>query len=111
MKAKCPKCGIEGFLEIRGRSYRVKYYIGYIDNKRKYNIHTLTSNEIVGINGNQLLGINRTHSTFKSENKRGCRLVWSRLLASGVRDPGSNPGSPTKSPMITMLSYKDQIHC
>ncbi len=25
----------------------------------------------------------------------GCRLAWSRLLASGARDPGSNPGSPT----------------
>ena len=26
---------------------------------------------------------------------RGCRLVWSRLVASGAIDPGSNPGSPT----------------
>ena len=25
----------------------------------------------------------------------GCRLVWSRLVASGAIDPGSNPGSPT----------------
>ena len=25
----------------------------------------------------------------------GCRLVWSRLIASGAIDPGSNPGSPT----------------
>src|SRR5512136_1348339 len=25
---------------------------------------------------------------------RGCRLVWSRLVASGAIDPGSNPGSP-----------------
>jgi hypothetical protein len=27
----------------------------------------------------------------------GCRLVWSRLVASGAIDPGSNPGSPTSS--------------
>ena len=26
--------------------------------------------------------------------RRGCRLVWSRLVASGAIDPGSNPGSP-----------------
>ena len=29
-----------------------------------------------------------------STAQRGCRLVWSRLVASGVIDPGSNPGSP-----------------
>jgi hypothetical protein len=27
----------------------------------------------------------------------GRRLVWSRLVASGAIDPGSNPGGPTKS--------------
>ena len=37
---------------------------------------------------------------FNIENKgevRGCRLAWSRLGVLGSLDPGSNPGSPTKS--------------
>ena len=28
----------------------------------------------------------------------GCRLAWSRLVASGAIDPGSNPGGPTTFP-------------
>ena len=28
---------------------------------------------------------------------RGCRLAWSRLVASGAIDAGSNPASPTKT--------------
>ncbi len=30
----------------------------------------------------------------KLPRKRGCRLVWSRLVDLGSIDPGSNPGSP-----------------
>jgi hypothetical protein len=37
-----------------------------------------------------------THKSRIAETQiaRGCRLVWSRLVASGAIDPGSNPGSP-----------------
>jgi hypothetical protein len=59
MKAKCPTCGIEGFVEQRGNSYRIKHYAGYNGNQRKYVIHTLSKDfiNILGINGNQNLGI------------------------------------------------------
>jgi hypothetical protein len=33
--------------------------------------------------------------------KRGCRLVWSRLVDLGSIDPGSNPGSPISNFIMT----------
>jgi hypothetical protein len=39
--------------------------------------------------------LNNLKTSSNPQNTRGCRLAWSRLLASGARDPGSNPGSPT----------------
>ena len=95
MKVLCPQCNTHGFLEQRGTSSRIKHYMGFIDGKRKYAIHPLTKTEAMGINGNQLVGIKTFKTSSKSENKRGCRLAWSRLLASGARDHGPNPGSPT----------------
>jgi len=41
MKAKCPVCGIEGFLEKRRNSYRVKHYQGLKDGKRIYINHRI----------------------------------------------------------------------
>ena len=35
----------------------------------------------------------------------GCRLVWSRLVASGAIDPGSNPGSPIFSPELAAFAW------
>jgi hypothetical protein len=95
MKTLCPQCSTQGFLEERGNSNRIKHYMGFIEGKRKYAIPPLTKAEAIGITGNQSVGINTLKMSSKSENKRGCRLVWSRLLASGARDPGPNPGSPT----------------
>ena len=37
-------------------------------------------------------------------SKWGCRLVWSRLGASGALDPGSNPGSPTIFWLATLIT-------
>jgi hypothetical protein len=42
MKIKCI-CGIEGFLEKRGNSYRVKHYVGKVGKKRKYKTCKLTA--------------------------------------------------------------------
>jgi hypothetical protein len=100
LKVKCPVCGVEGFMEQRGNSYRIKHYIGYNGNQRKYLMHTADKEclDTVGINaenGNQYMGINLKDSSLDSESKRGCRLVWSRLGDLGSLDPGSNPGSPT----------------
>ena len=43
------------------------------------------------------MGINKSDNSFFNENKRGCRLAWSRLVDLGSIDSGSNPGSPTTS--------------
>jgi hypothetical protein len=70
LKVKCPTCGIQGFIEKRGNSYRVKHYIGYDGNQRKYLIHKLNEDYInsMGINGNQNMGINNLSFAFNPEN-------------------------------------------
>ena len=99
------------------------HYIGFIDGKRKYRTHSLSREQMKLLqstgnqkvindktmidslrNGNQSMVINKSKATSKSGNKWGCRLVWSRLLASDARDPGSNPGSPT---MIVLRVLQD----
>jgi len=39
MKAKCPICGVEGFLQERGKNVRIQHYIGFKDGKRVYVYH------------------------------------------------------------------------
>ncbi len=70
MKAKCPTCGIQGFIEQRGNSYRIKHYLGYHGNQRKYLIHTIGKDcmDNLGINGNQKMGINNSCLIFNPEN-------------------------------------------
>ena len=105
MKVKCPICGIEGFLEKRGNSYRIKHYKGYVNGKRKYVVHSIKKEQLQLIPkiGNQSMGIKTLNLASEVENLRGCRLAWSRLRDSGSRDPGSNPGSPT---ILSYLSEK-----
>ncbi len=57
MKTECPVCHREGFAEKRGSNVRIKHYVGYENGKRIYCYHRIP--EILGINGNQSLGINR----------------------------------------------------
>jgi hypothetical protein len=38
--------------------------------------------------------------------KRGCRLAWSRLVASGVTDESSNLSSPTTELFIPFVTEK-----
>jgi hypothetical protein len=40
--------------------------------------------------------------------KRGCRLAWSRLVASGAIDAGSNPASPTN--FLLVLKENKMVH-
>ncbi len=117
----CIKCGKKGSLLIkqtktRGRTYRYWYvehwdgikrswcYIGRDKNLTEeyrkaveseiYNkIDTTTS--YLQTDTQSIHRSNNLKTSSKSKKMRGCRLAWSRLLASGARDPGSNPGSPT----------------
>ena len=85
MKIKCPICGIEGFLEKRGNSYRVKHYKGYVDGKRIYVIHSL-SKEHIAVLGIKGLDGNQWESNFgnkKPQNKA--------LLVRGVGFEPTNP--------------------
>ena len=41
MKALCPVCNVEGFLEQRGSNSRIKHYLGFENGKRKYMYHSL----------------------------------------------------------------------
>jgi len=115
MKALCPICNTWGYLEKRKNSYRIKHYQTYRNGRRIYINHRIPpsliskikiatnsnhsdNNLSMGINfknGNQSMGIKTLNSGFNQEKLRGRRLAWSRLRASGVRDPGSNPGDPT----------------
>jgi hypothetical protein len=47
------------------------------------------------------LSFSATQFQDKRQNTRGCRLVWSRLVDLGSIDPGSNPGSPTISILVS----------
>ena len=114
MKVKCPICGIEGFLEKRGNSYRIKHYKGYVNGKRKYVVHSIKKEQLQLIPkiGNQYMGIKTLILTSEVENLRGCRLAWSRLRDLGSRDPGSNPGSPTiHKPINYLVVFKLKWHC
>jgi hypothetical protein len=42
MKAKCPVCGIEGFVEKRGSSVRILHYNGFMNGRRVYEKHSIT---------------------------------------------------------------------
>jgi len=73
MKVKCPVCGIEGCLEQRGSNYRIKHYVGYSGNQRKYVIHSVGKDLVhnLGINGNQSLGINEPDLGLNCRNVVG----------------------------------------
>jgi hypothetical protein len=47
-----------------------------------------------GLDAEQPMRINKSDNSLFYENRRGCRLAWSRLVDLGSIDPGSNPGSP-----------------
>ena len=102
MKVKCPICGIEGFLQQRGNSYRIQHYRGYVNGKRIYEYHNATRAYLeqilkLEVNGSKSLEVKLLKNDAISREARGCRLVWSRLGDLGSLDPGSNPGSPTSS--------------
>jgi len=55
MKVKCPQCGIEGYLQVRGKSARVGHYKGYNGKTRIIEWHKADYNTINSMvnNGNQ----------------------------------------------------------
>ena len=47
MKALCPVCNVEGFMERRGSNARIKHYVGFEDGKRKYQYHTFPLEKLI----------------------------------------------------------------
>jgi len=41
LKARCPDCGIGGFLQVRGRNVMIQHYAGFRDGKRIYTYHKI----------------------------------------------------------------------
>jgi hypothetical protein len=86
--ARCWR-GVEGFLEQRDNNHRIKLYIGYDGNQRKYLFHEVKREFIhtVGINGNQSLGINKPESSS----------FWCEGWDSNPRRP--SPEIPIRGPL------------
>ena len=61
MKVKCPICGIQGYLEKHSRGYRIRHYVGFKENKRIYQYHYITQEQLttLGISGYKQMGINK----------------------------------------------------
>jgi hypothetical protein len=72
VKVYCPVCGVQGFLEVRGKSRRVIHYRGMVSGKRICKRHS-----IKGINGNQLMGINKPEMSILNQNKFAPIAQWS----------------------------------
>jgi len=58
MKVECPICGIGGFLQKRGNSYRIQHYKGYVDGKRIYEYHRIPTYQMEVI-GSKNLEVNK----------------------------------------------------
>ena len=129
MRVKCVKCGRIGNLTTKktkshGTTYEYYYVQHYIKSTGKiewcylgrYDSLPLEYKEAIHNNTQHYTqndrNLNNFESTFISENTeemlRGRRLAWSRLRASGVRDPGSNPGDPTNQE-IKNLTHPESI--
>ncbi len=103
MKIECPVCGVEGYLQQRGNSFRVGHYRGYNSKTgtRIVGWHKITREQLLVVyqrNGNQNMVIKNFKTTLKSQNpsrkENVCPGSIVRSSIGGCRppDPGSNPG-------------------
>jgi hypothetical protein len=94
LKIRC-KCGSEGFLEIRGKSFRVKHYAGKIGNKRKYKTCRLTALEAqaLGVDGNHVLTKAPNFAIFcqNSSNFGSPRLAVNQSVIGSSPIGGAKP--------------------
>ena len=107
MKVRC-WCGIEGFIEKRGDSFRIKHYQGYVNNQRIYKVHSVSreqldslginkqfSVDLMGINGNQSMGIKDLKSVSVNQNTGAGSLARLGHLLDVQKVAGSSPVRPT----------------
>ena len=100
VKVVCPICGVQGYLEKRGNSYRVKHYIGYHNGKRKYQSHYIPPqlySSLVGINGNQSMGIKTLKIVPNQLNNWAGSSAWNERPTCTREVAGSNPARSTNA--------------
>jgi len=74
MKTVCPTCNVEGFLEVRGNSKRIKHYVGVKDGIRKYDCHKVSPK--LGVEGSNP----SSSATVPSTNKLNLSVCTSTNL-------------------------------
>ncbi len=82
---------LDGFLEIRGKSARIKHYEGYKDGKRLYYVRKVPSHllhSLIPIDSQITLGIKTLKLKSISKNTGARGLVRIRTLACGAGNPG-----------------------
>ena len=79
MKALCPVCNIEGFLQVRGSNAMIQHYVGFKDGKRIYQYHKVDA---------QALQVNASKPLQVKTVDLSCET------AKGVRRVGFEPTNP-----------------
>jgi hypothetical protein len=70
MKFRCPECGIEGFIQVRGRNVMIQHYVGFRDGKRIYTYHKIPFEMLEGlqVNASKNMQVNEPESVYNCEN-------------------------------------------
>ena len=88
-----------GYLQKRGNSYRIRHYVGFIDNKRVYQYHPVDSSyikSIMDINGHKSMDINMLKLSLNLETSRAGSLARIGHEPPKLGVVGSNPTPPAK---------------
>ena len=86
MKVKCPICGIEGHLQVRGNSARVGHYQGYSGRTRIVKWHRVDKDTLSHL-------VNSGNQTMENGNKNVV-IKKANLGSKMVRGVGFEPTNP-----------------
>ena len=61
MKILCPVCGVEGFVQVRGRNVMIQHYQGFSGGKRSYLYHKVLYEEYerLQVNASKRMQVNQ----------------------------------------------------
>ena len=100
MKVRCPKCGVEGFLQKRNNSCRVQHYQGFANGKRLYAYHRILGSAMeylkqVEVSGSKSLEVKDFKSNSVNQTVRAGSLARLGHLLDVQKVAGSSPVRPT----------------
>ena len=124
----CKLASIQLFCNNSGdiKYARARHYTGTLNGKPEFQYHiqnidvlkTLLKTQSISLTTEKALDgqVGQTNNndqlkpenSLNQQNRRGCRLAWSRLVDLGSIDSGSNPGSPTIDPN-SELSFTSEL--